>query len=496
MDAFATIFYKNYRAGFPRPVLVIRLQLSLSFHFFPDLLVGLTEAECHHGEDHTQHPRGQQGDGQREGMTVGVLRTPGKERQDIGNGHPQSNGGQNGDPHGGNGIAAATHDAAQHLGNGHADVPRRHDLHHPSRQINEGFRRRKDGEQVLIQEQQHHHDHRRKGLGNEAALNDTLLDPVKFPRANVLAGVNGHSLAEGEVGHHGKAVHTHDHYVGGNELFSELVGQGLYNDHGGGEDGLGQTGRKTEPDQGFHILRMGTEILQFEIKELLHPGQLDQTENGGDNLGNDGCQCHTGDSQFQSGNKIYVQNNVDNGCHQQIDQCGNGVAHAADDPAENVVVGKPCNTHNADDQIVGTPVQNGRRCVQHDQHRPDQRRCCQNQNHAADRRDGDTVADGLGQTFPVFRAEILGYHDAGSGRDTDEQNQQHIDDGACAAYGGKCVVTYVFPNDDGIHCVVQLLGDVAEQHGEGELQDAFPGGSDGHIRRCEYTSGHGVFSLY
>ena len=46
-------------------------------------------------------------------------------------------------------------------------------------------------------------------------------------------------------------------------------------------------------------------------------------------------------------------------------------------------------------------------------------------------------------------------------------------------------VTYINTNNDRVSRVVQLLGDIAQNHGDGELQDSFPGSTLGHIRGSE-----------
>jgi len=111
--------------------------------------------------------------------------------------------------------------------------------------------------------------------GNQGSVSCALFHSVQLSGAHILPSEGGHGTAEGEVGHHGKAVDPHDDHIAGNDQLSEAVGQGLDHNHGHGEDGLGQARGQAQ----FH--NVGGQLLvelkrgAVEFKVLLHPSQLE-----------------------------------------------------------------------------------------------------------------------------------------------------------------------------------------------------------------------------
>ena len=55
------------------------------------------------------------------------------------------------------------------------------------------------------------------------------------------------------------------------------------------------------------------------------------------------------------------------------------------------------------------------------------------------------------------------------------------------AFKGRKIVGVRIPDCATIRAIVDLLGDVAKDHRNGELQDLFPGGTLGHIRSSKHT---------
>ena len=140
-----------------------------------------------------------------------------------------------------------------------------------------------------------------------------------------------------------------------------------------------------------------------------------------------------------------------------------------------------------DVQVVRTPVNDRHRCIQQLQHGAGDQGTEDHDDHRGNKRQGNAVADVPGQTIPVPGTEVLGDHDACAGGNTHEQGQQQVQNGGCAANSGQGVVTHIHTDDDGIGGVVQLLGNIADQHGQRELNDFLPRGTFGHIRGGEQT---------
>ena len=80
-------------------------------------------------------------------------------------------------------------------------------------------------EEDVAEEQQDDRDGGGKGECQRAALLHALVDTVKLAGTHILARVNGHGLAEGEVGHHGETVDPHDDHIAGNHGLAHSIGQ-------------------------------------------------------------------------------------------------------------------------------------------------------------------------------------------------------------------------------------------------------------------------------
>ena len=76
---------------------------------------------------------------------------------------------------------------------------------------------------------------------------------------------------------------------------------------------------------------------------------------------------------------------------------------------------------------------------------------------------------------------MLGDHDARTGGNTDKDGQQQIQNRHGSADSSQRVVTHIFADHDGVHCVVELLCQIAQQHGDGKFGDALPGRTFRHI---------------
>ena len=135
-------------------------------------------------------------------------------------------------------------------------------------------------------------------------------------------------------------------------------------DHGHGEDRLCHTGRQTETDQTSGIEFIGNEILFFHIEEILHSGQLVKGQRCRDKLGDDRSPGNTRDTHFEICHKDKVEDDIEEGCHQQINQSGNRIAKTSQHAAEDIVKSASGHADEDDDQILMTPVNDCLRCIQ------------------------------------------------------------------------------------------------------------------------------------
>ena len=76
---------------------------------------------------------------------------------------------------------------------------------------------------------------------------------------------------------------------------------------------------------------------------------------------------------------------------------------------------------------------------------------------------------------------ILANDNTRTGGKTAEKANQHIDDGTNGADCGEGLVADVVANDPGVHCVIKLLENVADEQGECKI-DNMPGNTAlGHV---------------
>ena len=169
----------------------------------------------------------------------------------------------------------------------------------------------------MSEEQYQAGDHKGSGQGQQGTLLRAFGDAVQLSGAHVLSGIGGQGHTEGEVGQHDKAIHTHDDNIGGDNGLAEAVGQGLNNDHGSGENHLGQTGGQAQLQGQTGELFFRLQVFQLQVKNLTHAHQLDKAENSGGNLGDDGSQGYTENTQAESRHEPDIQNNVHRRGHQQ-----------------------------------------------------------------------------------------------------------------------------------------------------------------------------------
>ena len=102
--------------------------------------------------------------------------------------------------------------------------------------------------------------------------------------------------------------------------------------------------------------------------------------------------------------------------------------------------------------------------------------------------EANAAADGLGELLPLLGAEILRNHDAGPDGNADEQNDHQVQDRPGTADRRQRIVPDEAADNDAVHRVVQLLGDIADQQRDGELQQTGHRGSDGHVLRAEQAA--------
>lgn len=439
--------------------------------------------------DEVHQSAGQPGDelGQedRPGVTGGVGVAAGEVGQQIGQRHPDHDGGEEGDPHGGGGVAGAPHHAAHTLGDGESNVARGQDAHHQGGHLN---KLRGVGEQAHkggAEEDDTGHQQSGGAHCQSGARFGALTDPVNVAGAHVLAGEGGHGVAEGKVGHHHKAVDAHHNGVAGHKGGAEGVCEGLDHQTGAGHDCLRQSGGQAQLHQLLGIALVQTEMLFSQVHHIPHGKELTQTETGGNELGDDGGDGHAGDPHAKLCHKKQVQSNVEAGGHDQVFQSAEGVAQPPKNAGGDVIKAHAGNSQEINAHIGHTHIIGLHRGVQ----QPQQGRGGQGAQHhhdeGGDAGEGEAGAHGVGQLLLLLGTEVLGHHDAGASGDAHKENNEQVQGGAASAHGGQSQVAHIFAHDHRVGGVVELLGDVADEQGNGEGDDFLPRGTLRHVLSSE-----------
>ena len=307
------------------------------------------------------------------------------------------------------------------------------------------------------------------------------MDSFDLAGAHILPGVNAHGVAKGHVGHHGEAVHPHDDHIAGNDHLPQGVGQALHHQHRDGEDGLGDAGGHSQPDDSHGVGFIQRQIRPFQLKHGLHVDQLEEAEHRREHLCQNGGQGHAGNAHMKSCHKPNVQANVQHCGQEQKGQGGQGISHAPQNSGENVVECKAGGAQEEDGQIALAPVDDGFRRAQQLQQRPGYQGSHNHGDNGGNQGQGQAVANGLCQILPILGPIILGNHNSGAGSHTYKQGQHQIENRPCTAHSRQRQVPNIFAHHNGIHGTVELLGQVADEHGHGKFGNAFPGRPDGHI---------------
>ena len=85
---------------------------------------------------------------------------------------------------------------------------------------------------------------------------------------------------------------------------------------------------------------------------------------------------------------------------------------------------------------------------------------------------------------------ILANDNTRTGGKTAEKANQHVDDGTNSTNCGEGLVADVVANDPGIHCVIKLLENIADEQGQRKI-DNMPGNTAlGHVHVLSLFGGH------
>ena len=176
----------------------------------------------------------------------------------------------------------------------------------------------------------------------------------------------------------------------------------------------------------------------------------------------------------------HIQNNVGDGRHDQKVQRISGITHCPQDTASHVI-----NHHRQNAQKINTQIQYG---AFHDitwcsyplQYIRRNKYANQRHNKACRKGQCQRGVHSDVQLFFFSCAEIAGDDNTGSDRKSHEKADQQIDDRCTGANSRKCLCSDIIPHNNGIHCIIQLLKQIAQQQWYGKQQNFLPDDSLSH----------------
>ena len=222
---------------------------------------------------------------------------------------------------------------------------------------------------------------------------------------------------------------------------------------------------------------------EVELIPALGPGQLQQDEQGADQVGDGGGDGGPGHAQGDDRHKQQVQRDVQQAADDQVVQGAAGVAHGPQDARAHVE-----QQHGDGAEEVQAQVGGG---VPHDllgvlgppQGVGGQEDADDRYQRARRQAEGDGGVDGPGELGLVVRPVAVGDDHRGPGGQAGEDAHHQLHDhGSRAAHGGQGVRTHELAHDDGINGAVELLEQGPGSDGEQEEKQLFPDDTFGQIQ--------------
>ena len=414
-------------------------------------------------------------------MPIGPGGAAGQVGPQVGDGQPQQHRAHNADPHGRHGFTHAAHHALKHLAHRKGQIAKGQPPQAANAHFNHRGRIGKQADELSPKEQDAQHQHPGHPQGQLHQVPGARVNAVQPTGADVLPCIGGGRGAEGKVGHHGKAVHAHDGYAGSDHRRAQGVGQALHHNGRQGENGLGNARRQAQAREAAAQLPVQAQGVAVNVHGVPHAHQANQAQHPGHRLGHDGCPGHAGHPHAQVPHEIQVQHNVHQAGNHQIDQGVQAVSQAAQHTGKNVVHAAAQNADEDNLQIL-RGARGHLRGRSHHGHQPRRNEIPPHGHHQA-RSNGQKNggAHRAAELLPVLGPEILGGKNARARGNAHEQHNEQVQDGAGGSHRRQGGVPHILAHDDAVHGVVQLLGQVAQQQGNGKPDQAVHGTAYGHI---------------
>ena len=323
------------------------------------------------------------------------------------------------------------------------------------------------------------------GLRHQDAAGDskvhTLLYPVVLSGAQILSDKGGQGHGETGDGQKREALDLGIGAAARHGGSAEAVDIGLDHQIGNADDGVLNTGGKTESHDGFQAAGIKPDGPDMHFVCFFGSQQLTETKQRADTLGDGGGQCRCSNPQMEYRHKQQIQYHIHQCGEYQIIQRMAAVAYGVENPHENVEHHGKHGAAEIEAEIEDGQGEYVRRCVHPAQDGGREGNAEDRQKSACHQPQRHIGVDGGGHLPVLLCAEIPGDDDAGAHGQALEKADQHVDQISRGAHRSQSGIAHKFTNHPGIEGIVKLLEHIAQQDRQGEHQNFLPDNAFGQI---------------
>ena len=209
--------------------------------------------------------------------------------------------------------------------------------------------------------------------------------------------------------------------------------------------------------------------------------QKEHGQESGNELGNDGRICSTGNAHMKDDDEQQIENDVEDAGQNEKHQGTTGIANGAQNATADVVNEKTGNAEKVNGKISGGRGKNIIRRRHEAKHRANPQNPDDREENTQNKGHGKRGFDGRMKFFEAFSTKMVADNNPCADGKPIEKEDQHIDDDSRRANGSEGFLADKITNDNGVHSVVQHLKDVSKHQREGKEENLLSNWSNGHI---------------
>ena len=283
-----------------------------------------------------------------------------------------------------------------------------------------------------------------------------------LPGPYILSGKRGGGHAEAE---HRKDIEPVDLDIGRKPRHrnrAETVDAGLDDDIGKGDDDVLDPGGQANLDNLRKEMVIEPDIPYLHMVYILASRQEQHDEDTGNQLADVRRQSRSHNPHLKRHHEQKIQEDIgDRGDH-QVQQGSFGIPHRIEDSGGHVVDDRKKDAAEIHLKISDRLIKYLSRRTHGPQNHRSQKDAGRRQDEPRSDRDRKRRMDRLPDAFLIPGAEKLGDDYARAGRRADAESDQQIDNRSAGAYGCQRLASYIISYNDGIHRIIQLLEQIAQ----------------------------------